>query len=127
MGGPTLLGIDYELALNNRLVLATGPSVHIEHTQVGLSHRVALDTYLAGQPFSGLFVRMEAAAVLTIESDTSERDIGFLGSILLGSTWTAPRGVSTGIVVGGQTYYVPGRVQRVQLDVSIRLSMGYTF
>lgn len=127
MGGPRLVGVDFELKLTDRLVLSGGPSVHTHHTQVGLSNRVGLDMYVAGQPFNGVFVRMETAAVLTIESDTSIRDIGFTGSILLGSTWTAPVGVSTGITIGGQTFVVPGRVQRVQLDVSIRLSFGWVF
>lgn len=127
MGGPRLVGVDFELKLTDRLVLSGGPSVHTHHTQVGLSNRVGLDTYIAGQAFNGLFVRMETAAVLTIESDTSIRDIGFTGSILLGSTWTAPAGVSTGITIGGQTFFVPGRVQRIQLDVSIRLSFGWAF
>ncbi len=127
MGGPSLMGVDMELRLTDRVVLEGGPSVHTEFTQVGFSTRVGVDMYLAGQPFSGLFVRVEAAAVLTIESDTSERDVGMLGSILLGSTWTASSGFSTGLNIGGKAFYIPGKVQRVQLDITLRLSIGYTF
>ncbi len=124
--GPTLVGVDLELQLHDRLVLGFGPLVGTERVEIGV--RTGLDTYVYGQPFRGAYVRSELATRVLLDVDRSVRDASIMGSILLGATWSLDSGSSFGGGLGIRAdWRVYGQVRRVQLDVVLQLNWGWVF
>lgn len=127
LAGQDFLALDLQLRLNDRLVLGAGPLVGLDQVEFGA--RVALDTYVVGQPFHGGFIRSELATRVRLDVDRRRRDPGILGAILVGATWSLDGyGPSFGGAIGVRAdYRVYGQVRRIQLDVAFRLSVAWAW
>ncbi|HJL04314.1 MAG TPA: hypothetical protein RMH85_09910 [Polyangiaceae bacterium LLY-WYZ-15_(1-7)] len=130
-GGPSFIGIDLDLRVSELAVLSMGPRVRgagvqdFTYLDVGLA--LGVDVYVLGRPFRGMWMRVETEAAWTVEVDRP-RDASLLGSILVGSTWTMDNGFSASAGAGIRTdLLVMGRPQRIRLDLTLRLSLGFVF